>query len=119
VSALLALEGASVVIWFIRFNANKPHQGAALWAFWLTEDQSRWVKRLEIRQGLHPQKDLATVLKIYPESSHQLLKLSKCHQKDFAMTVLSAGHVQLRRPFSRVVNTEHYHEDRNDHRQTD
>jgi hypothetical protein len=47
--ALLALKGASVVIWFIRLNANKPHQGAAVGAFWLAENQSRWVKRLEIR----------------------------------------------------------------------
>jgi hypothetical protein len=51
VSAFLALVGAPVVIWFIRFNANKPHQGAAVWAFWLAEDQSRWVKGLEIRHG--------------------------------------------------------------------
>jgi hypothetical protein len=51
VSAFLALKGASVMIWLIRFNANKPHQGAAVWAFWLAEDQSRWVKRLEIRHG--------------------------------------------------------------------
>jgi hypothetical protein len=47
----LALEGPAVVIWFIRFNANKPHQGATLGAFWLVENQSRWVKRLEIRHG--------------------------------------------------------------------
>jgi hypothetical protein len=51
VSAFLALECASVVIWVIGFNANKPHQSAALWAFWLAEDQSRRVKRLEIRHG--------------------------------------------------------------------
>ena len=51
VPALLALEGASVVIWFIRFKANKPHQGGTVGTFWLAENQSRWVKRLEIRHG--------------------------------------------------------------------
>jgi hypothetical protein len=51
VIAFLALEGASAAIWFVRFNANKPHQGAAVWAFWLVEKQSRWVKYLELRQG--------------------------------------------------------------------
>jgi hypothetical protein len=51
VTTFLALEGASVLIWFIRFNANKPHQGATLGAFWLVEKQSCWIKRLEIRHG--------------------------------------------------------------------
>jgi hypothetical protein len=49
VITFLTPEGSSVVIWFIRFNANKPHQGATVGASWLAENQSRWVKGLEIK----------------------------------------------------------------------
>jgi hypothetical protein len=44
VITLRTLEGAEVVIWFVRFDATKPHRCAAVRALRQVESQSRWIK---------------------------------------------------------------------------
>ena len=91
------LEGALIVIWFVRLNVIEPHPRAAHWASWLIHKRLFRIERANLRHKLPP---------IRSEVGAQLVSRPPARTADGVTSMRAferVAHKELRMPDERAM----------------